>query len=95
MSLQTMPGAGIQPVTLVNRVLTKGILMHVLIAALYACTIYLSTLMYVIVVDGPLLTFLMMSPVLISVAIGLILALDFAVGGVTWAWRKWRLARTN
>lgn len=64
--------------------------MHVLIAGLYACTIYLASLLYVIIIDGPLLAFILASPLVISGAIVAIFALDYAVRGVTWAWRRWR-----
>lgn len=83
------------PVPLASRDLTKGCCMHVLIAGLYACTLYLSVLMYVIVMDGPLLAFLLLAPVLISAAILSILAIDYVVVGASWAWRRWRLARAN
>lgn len=69
--------------------------MHVLIAGLYACVIYLSLLAYIIIIGGPLLTFLLASPILISAAIVFIFALDYAVRGVTWALKRWRRAQAN
>ena len=69
--------------------------MHVLIAGLYGATLYLSLLAYILIIDGPILTFLMLSPVIISAAIAGLLALDMSVRGVSWAWKRWRPARNN
>ena len=67
--------------------------MHVLIAGLYAVTIWLSALAYVIIVGGSLLTFLVWSPFIISGAIVALVVLDLAVRGVGWTWRRWRPVR--
>jgi len=69
--------------------------MHVLIAGLYAATIWLSAFAYVLIVGGSVFRFLVLSPVIISAAIATIIALDFAINGVSWVWRRWRLAREN
>lgn len=69
--------------------------MHVLIAGLYAVTIWLSALAYVLIVGAPLFTFLVWSPFVISGAIVALIVLDLAVRGVSWTWRRWRPARVN
>lgn len=75
--------------------LTGRHFMHVLIAGLYACIIWLSVLAYCIILNGPVLVFLALSPVIISGAIAVIITLDFAVRGIGWTLRRWRPARAN
>ena len=69
--------------------------MHVVIATLYGITIYLSVLAYIIIIDGPLVAFLGLAPVIVSGAIVALFALDLAVRGVGWAWRRWRQVTAN
>ena len=69
--------------------------MHVVIAVLYGVTIYFSVLAYILITDGPLVTFLGLAPVIISGAIVALFALDLAVRGVGWAWRRWRQVSAN
>lgn len=64
--------------------------MHVLIAGLYAVVIYLSLLAYVIITGLSVVTFLAVSPLVISGAMVVIFALDYAVRGVEWCWRQVR-----
>jgi len=52
--------------------------------------VYLALLAYIVIIDGPLVLFLALSPVIISAAIVAIWVLDCAVRGAEWAWRRWR-----
>lgn len=64
--------------------------MHVLIAGLYAVVIYLALLAYVVITGLSVPTFLDASPLVISGAMVVIFALDYAVRGVEWCWRRMR-----
>ena len=74
-------------------------LVHVLIACLYAVILWFSLLAYLIIIDGPWLAALVLSPVIISGGIVALLLLDAALCGVRWLWRNrgtlrwWRSAR--
>lgn len=75
-----------------NRFQDAGFIMHILISGLYACTIYLALLMYVIILGLPLFKFLVWSPFIISGTIVAITALDLVVRGMQWSYRRWRPA---
>ncbi len=62
--------------------------MHVFIAGLYAVVIWLSALLYCIIIKGPILAFLVLSPWIISAAIAFILALDLIVQSLFWVWPR-------
>lgn len=59
--------------------------MHALIAGLYAVVLWLSLMAYLLIVDGPWLWALVLSPFLISGAILALLLLE----GALWACRKY------
>lgn len=69
--------------------------MHVLIAGLYAVIIWLALLAYVVIVKGPMIKFLVLSPFVISGSIAAIITLDLVVRGVCWMWQRWRPVRVN
>lgn len=64
--------------------------MHVLIAGLYACLLWLSLMAYLVIVDGPWVPALILSPVIISGAILALIVLEALVAGATATWRWWR-----
>jgi hypothetical protein len=72
-------------------------LVHVLIACLYAVTLWLSLLAYLIIIEGPWLFALLAGPLLISGGVVALLLLDAALWGVRWLWRSrgtWRWCRS-
>ena len=58
--------------------------MHILIAVLYACVVFLFVLACVVIADGPLIVFLAISPLIVSGVVIGIMAIDFAVRGLIW-----------
>lgn len=72
---------------------------HVLIACLYAVTLWLSLLAYLLITDGPWLFALLAGPLIISGGVVALLVLDAALWGARWLWRSrgtwrwWPLAR--
>ena len=71
---------------------------HVLIAGLYACLLWLSLMAYLLIVDGPWVPALILSPVLISGAILVLILLEALVSGALWLWRSratWRWWRSQ
>lgn len=82
------------PAALPLAVAAAGVaLVHVLIACLYAVTLWLSLLAYLIIIEGPWLFALLAGPAIISGGVVALLLLDAAVWGVRWLWRSrgtWR-----
>jgi hypothetical protein len=71
---------------------------HVLIACLYAVTLWLSLVAYLLIVDGPWLFALLAAPLLISGGVVALLVLDAALWGARWLWRSrgtWRWCRSD
>lgn len=68
--------------------------MHILIAVLYAVTLWLSLVAYLLIIDGPWQSALLAAPLLISGGV-----LDAALLGLRWLWRNrgtyrsWRSTR--
>jgi hypothetical protein len=58
--------------------------MHVLIAGIYGFLLWLTMLAVVYVHGGPLLKFVLLSPVIISAAMSVLLAIDAMVHGIMW-----------
>lgn len=73
--------------------------MHVLIAVLYAVTLWLSLAAYLLIIDGPWQYALLAAPLLISGGVVALLVLDAALLGLRWLWRSrgtwrgWRATR--
>ena len=73
--------------------------MHVLIAVLYAVTLWLSLAAYLLIIDGPWQYALLAAPLLISGGVVALLVLDAALLGLRWLWRNrgtyrsWRATR--
>lgn len=73
--------------------------MHILIAVLYAVTLWLSLAAYLLIIDGPWQYALLAAPLLISGGVVALLVLDAALLGLRWLWRNrgtyrsWRSTR--
>lgn len=66
---------------------------HVLIACLYAATLWLSLVAYLLIVGGPWHLALVFAPLLISGGAIALLVLDLTLLGIRWLWRSrgtWR-----
>jgi hypothetical protein len=72
---------------------------NVVIAGLYAVTLWLSLLAYLLIIDGPWHLALLAGPLFISGGVVALLLLDAALCGMRWLWRSrvswrwWRSAR--
>lgn len=70
-----------------------------LIAVLYAVTLWLSLVAYLLIIDGPWPSALLAAPLLISGGVVALLVLDAALLGLRWLWRNrgtyrsWRVTR--
>lgn len=82
------------PAVLPLAVAAGVVLVHVLIAVLYAVT--LSLMAYLLIIDGPWNLALAFAPFIISGGVVAPLLLDAALRGVRWLWRNrgtWRWRR--
>ena len=71
--------------------------MHVVVAALYAVTLWVSLVAYLAITGGPWLLALALAPLLVSGGVFAILLLCAAVRGARWLWRSrgtWRWWRS-
>jgi len=78
-------------------VTTGGLAVHVLIAGLYACLLWLSLMAYLVIIDGAWFPALVLSPVIISAAILALILLEALLAGALWLWRSratWRWWRS-
>lgn len=87
------------PAALPLAVAAGVVLVHVLIAVLYAVTLWLSLVVYLLIIDGPWHLALAFAPFLISGGAIALLVLDLTLLGIRWLWRSrgswrwWRSAR--
>ncbi len=61
--------------------------MHVLISFLYAVIAWLAMLAWLVIADGPVLAFLLVTPFLLSGLILSLTALGLVLIGLRWLWR--------
>lgn len=57
-------------------------LVHVLIACLYAVTLWLSLLAYLLIIEGPWMLAVVLCPLIISSLVLLLLLMEFSVNGL-------------
>lgn len=84
------------PAVLPLAVAAGVVAVHVLIACLYAVTLWLSLVAYLLIIDGPWRLALVFAPLLISGGAIALLLLDLTLLGIRWLWRSrgsWRWRR--
>lgn len=87
------------PAVLPLAVAAGVVAVHIVIAILYATTLWLSLVAYLLIVDGPWHLALAFFPLLISGGAIALLLLDLTLLGIRWLWRSrgswrwWRSAR--
>ena len=61
--------------------------MHVLVSILYAIIAWLALLAWLVIADGPVLVFLLVTPIPLSGLVLVVTAVGLALIGLRWLWR--------